>query len=99
MQHLLQSSRKSSQQDADMYTVAEQVQLLAEEHSIALKDDHASRLANAINRLEGIEPDATLELIAALINADVITKNDGIELAMQHHDEKSDSASTLNSLR
>lgn len=45
-----------------MYTVAEQVQLLADEHGVSTRGDYASYLANQINRLEGIEADTTLEL-------------------------------------
>jgi hypothetical protein len=77
-----------------MYTVAEKVQLLAEEHGISLRGDYASYLANEINRIEGIEADQTLELIGGLMEADILSNEDGVKLILQHHRETSEQAAS-----
>ncbi len=70
-----------------MYTVAEQVQLLAEEHKISIRGDYASYLANQVNRLEGIDADTTLELIGGLMEAGILSDEEGVKLTLRHHRE------------
>lgn len=73
-----------------MTTVAEKVLILAEDHRVTQKNDYASYLANEVNRLEGIEADEILELIGALMEANVLTNVEGVELILGHHRETSE---------
>lgn len=73
-----------------MHTVSEKIQLLAEEHNISIRGDYASYLANQVNRIEGIESDYTLELIGGLMEAGILTDQQGVDFVLQHHREVSE---------
>jgi len=72
-----------------MYSVAEEVHLLAEKHGIITRGDCASYLANEVNRIEGIPSDATLELIGGLMESGTLTDEQGVALVLRHHREVS----------
>jgi hypothetical protein len=72
-----------------MNTAAEEVQLLARQHKIVARGDYASYLAYEITRIEGVEVDETLELIGGLMEADVLSTQQGVDLVLRHHRETS----------
>lgn len=74
-------------------SIREQVQDLASQYGIAASDDHASSLADQFNRIEGVEGDETLALIATLMRAGVVTDEEGTALVIRYSDELDQSTS------
>lgn len=71
-----------------MSTTREQAAALAVQHGIQRSTDRAAFLANAFSKIGGIDGDETLELIADLLNARVISKEDATAMVLSHIRER-----------
>jgi len=67
-----------------MTKTAKLVRDLAETRKLALFDDSASFLADQFNRIEGVEGDETLKLIADLMRVKAISPVEGGNLVLAH---------------
>lgn len=67
-----------------MTITAKLVKDLAETRRVTLYDDHASSLADQFNRIDGVEGDETLRLIADLMRAKAISSEEGGNLVLAH---------------
>lgn len=70
-------------------TAAERVENLRRYYKIKRSDGYPEQLADALNRIEGIEGDETLSLIADLMRESVLTPNEANAFALSHIREKS----------
>jgi hypothetical protein len=67
-----------------MTKTAQLVKDLAETRRVTLYTDQASFLADQLNRIEGVEGDETLRLIADLMRAKAISSDEGGNLVLAH---------------
>lgn len=67
-----------------MTKTAQLVKDLAETRRVTLHNDEASFLADQFNRIEGVEGDETLRLIADLMRAKAISPEEGGNLVLAH---------------
>lgn len=65
-------------------TTAEKVENLALYYKIQPSNGYPERLADALNRLEGIEGDRTLSLIADLMRENILTVEEANRLTLAH---------------
>lgn len=70
-----------------MVSVAQEVETLARQSGIILGQDYASWLADQVSRISGFEGDATLKLIGTLMEAGILTDEEGVDLVLRHHRE------------
>lgn len=73
-----------------MTTTSDQVRQLARSHGVKVPirgDDHAHDFAVVLNRLEGVEGDDTLILIAQLLKGGFISYDRAGELTIAHSRE------------
>ncbi|TAX58899.1 hypothetical protein ELI02_02035 [Rhizobium leguminosarum] len=70
-------------------TAAERVENLRRYYKIKRSDGYPEQLADALNRIEGIEGDETLSLIADLMRESVLTPNEANAFTLSHIREKS----------
>jgi hypothetical protein len=63
---------------------AQKVATLVVEHGIDRTSDRGAFLADAFSRIAGVEGDHTLELIAELLKARVISTNEATDLVLAH---------------
>jgi hypothetical protein len=75
-----------------MTKTAQLVKDLAETRRVTLQADEASFLADQFNRIEGVEGDETLRLIADLMRAKAISTEEGGDLVLAHVRELASSA-------
>jgi hypothetical protein len=75
-----------------MTQTAKFVQDLAISHRVSPKSDKASFLANEFNKIEGVEGDETLELIADLMRVKAISSDEANKLTLAHVREKTAAA-------
>lgn len=69
-------------------TIADQVSELAAQHDVVVdKENYANWLADAVNKIEGIEGDETLDLIVELMKRDILDEETGCQMAIQHSRE------------
>ena len=65
-------------------TTKEKVAALADQHGIERSRDESAFLAKAFSRISGIEGDETLELIADLLKARVISTDEATAMVLSH---------------
>lgn len=70
-------------------TTAEKVENIARYYKIKRSDGHAEQLADALNRLDGIEGDDTLNLIADLLRDGILKVDEADAFTLSHVREKS----------
>ena len=75
-----------------MTKTAKLVRDLAETRGVLPYNDRASFLAIQFNRIEGIEGDETLNLIASLMRAQAITPDEAIDFTLAHARETASAA-------
>lgn len=69
-------------------SVAQYVGEIAASHGVEVDtSSRAYRLARDVSRIEGIEGDETLDLIAELMRLGAFSAEQGISLCLTHHDE------------
>ncbi|MGO7353922.1 hypothetical protein ACCS66_04200 [Rhizobium ruizarguesonis] len=69
-------------------TVAREVLELAEQHGVVDRNGYPEWLADQLCRIEGIEGDETMELIAALGRDGILTSLEMTDLTLQHSREQ-----------
>jgi len=69
-------------------SVADEVKSLAGRYGIVPRTDEAAFLARHVNRIEGVEGDEVLELIAELVIRGRLTKEEGYRLGLAHSRER-----------
>jgi len=71
-----------------MTSAAEEVKSLAARYGIVPGADEAAFLARQVNRIEGVEGDEILELIAELVIRGRLTTEEGYRLGLAHSRER-----------
>ncbi len=72
------------------HTTAEKVETLARYYKVKQSHGYPEQLADALNRLEGIEGDRTLSLIADLLRSEILTVEEADSFTLAHVRETSD---------
>jgi hypothetical protein len=67
--------------------IREFVERMAARHGVVAASDYASVLADQLNRIEGIEGDETLALIATMMREGILSDEEGTRLIIKHSDE------------
>ncbi|MCZ8158334.1 MAG: hypothetical protein O9256_00320 [Rhizobiaceae bacterium] len=65
-------------------TTEQKVKNIARYYNVTPSDEHAERLADALNRIEGIEGDDTLRLIADLLREGILSVDEANAMTLTH---------------
>ncbi|MFL0693396.1 MAG: hypothetical protein ACJLUP_15265 [Agrobacterium tumefaciens] len=65
-------------------TVKQKVEHLARQHNVNMSTGYAERLADAFSRIEGIQGDDTLRLIADLMRDGVLSVDEANAMTLTH---------------
>lgn len=69
-------------------TTSEKDENLVQYYAVKLSTDYPDRLADALNRIEGVEGDDTLHLIATLLQSGILSVEEANNFTLAHTREK-----------
>lgn len=79
-----------------MTPTAKRIQEIAEANGISIdRESYAAFLANEVCRLEDVDVNETIDMIAELMKEGIISHEDGYRFVVEHHQETADSEQSV----